>query len=390
MLNPVSCARRFMAPSAAILLFAFTLLAPAAQAAPRISGTPPASVVVDTSYRFRPAASDAGGSSLRFSIRNKPAWATFSPATGLLTGKPTRIATHTGIEIRVSNGRVSTALSPFSIKVTSYNRPPTISGTPATSVNAGNTYSFTPRASDPEGKRLTFSIAGRPSWSSFDSSTGRLQGTPTAAMAGSYGGIVISVSDGWNRVSLPTFSIRVVASNRAPVISGAPATTATVGNPYSFRPTASDADGDRLTFSIANRPSWATFDAANGTLYGTPTASNVGTYANVRISVSDGPTTTSLAPFTISVTQTATRTATISWTPPTRNMDGTPITNLAGYRVSYGTAPASYTATVGVTGATVRSVVIEGLTAGTWYFAVRAVTSTGVVSNFSNEARATL
>jgi hypothetical protein len=71
-------------------------------------------------------------------------------------------------------------------------------------------------------------------------------------------------------------------------------------------------------------------------------------------------------------------------------VDGTPITNLAGYRISYGTAPASYIGTVNVTGATVARATIEGLAPGTWYFAVRAVTSTGVVSTFSNEARATL
>ena len=38
------------------------------------------------------------------------------------------------------------------------------------------------------------------------------------------------------------------STNSAPRISGNPATAVTVGDAYSFKPTASDADGDSLTF----------------------------------------------------------------------------------------------------------------------------------------------
>ena len=91
-------------------------------------------------------------------------------------------------------------------------------------------------------------------------------------------------------------------STAAPQISGSPQETANAGRPYTFTPTATDADGDTLTFSIENQPDWATFDATNGQLSGTPFAANVGTTEDVRISVSDGEATSSLAPFSLMVT----------------------------------------------------------------------------------------
>jgi hypothetical protein len=89
--------------------------------------------------------------------------------------------------------------------------------------------------------------------------------------------------------------------NSAPVISGAPATTATAGSGYSFVPTASDADGDSLTFSIEQKPEWADFDPATGELSATPSSDDDGTYADIVISVTDGTATSSLSPFTIVV-----------------------------------------------------------------------------------------
>jgi hypothetical protein len=177
-----------------------------------------------------------------------------------------------------------------------------ISGSPATSDVAGATYSFTPSASGPAGYTLRFSVSGKPSWASFNSGSGTLSGTPTTSNEGTFSNIVISVSDGITTASLAPFSITVSSpANPAPTISGQPLTTATVGTPYSFSPTASDTDGDPLSFSVQNLPPWATFSIATGTISGIPTSSSVGTDSNVVISVSDGVSTASLAPFSITV-----------------------------------------------------------------------------------------
>jgi hypothetical protein len=375
--------------STSLASFSITVQAtPAANRAPVISGTPATAATVGQAYAFTPTASDPDGNTLTFNIVNQPAWAAFSFATGKLSGTPPAAGTFAGIVISVSDGTAKTSLASFSITVQAVpvaNRAPVISGTPPAAATVGQAYAFTPTASDPDGNTLTFAIANKPAWATFSTSTGRLSGTPTTA--GTHANIAISVSDGKATASLAAFTITVqAAANRAPVISGAAVTSATVGQPYSFKPTASDADGDKLTFSITGKPSWATFDATTGTLSGTPTSTDVKTFSNVVISVSDGKASASLAAFAITVAATQTASVTLSWVPPTTNTDGTPITNLAGYRVLYGTASKQYTQSLSVPSPSVTSVVVEGLAAGnTWYFATTALNTAGVESAYSQE-----
>src|SRR4029077_15101773 len=181
--------------------------------------------------------------------------------------------------------------------------PPTISGSPATSVVAGQHYSFTPTTTDPSAKPLTYSISNQPPWATFSATTGQLSGTPATANVGTYANILISVSDGISNAALPAFAIAVTTPPpMPPTISGSPATSVVAGQSYSFTPTTTDPSGRTLTFSISNKPSWATFNTATGQLSGTPAAANVGTYANILISVSDGISNAALPPFAIAVT----------------------------------------------------------------------------------------
>ncbi|HUG98464.1 MAG TPA: putative Ig domain-containing protein [Gammaproteobacteria bacterium] len=90
------------------------------------------------------------------------------------------------------------------------NQPPEISGDPASSVLAGEAYSFQPEASDPDGDAVGFSISGKPSWASFDTLTGRLSGTPDSADVGPGSDIEIAVSDGIAVVALEPFAIEVL------------------------------------------------------------------------------------------------------------------------------------------------------------------------------------
>lgn len=361
---------------------------PAANRAPTISGTPATSVTATQAYSFTPAASDPDGQSLTFSIANQPSWASFSAATGRISGTPnsTQVRTYSNIVITASDGVLSTSLPAFSITVNAAaNRAPTISGSPATSVTAGAAYSFTPSGSDPDGQTLTYSIANKPAWASFNTSTGRISGTPARTDVGTTSGIVITVSDGALSASLAAFSITVnAAPNAAPVISGSPATNVAAGSAYSFTPVASDADGNTLAFSITGKPSWATFSTATGALSGTPTGAQAGAYSNIIITVSDGTASASLPAFTITVTQaTGTGTATLAWTAPTQNTDGSSLTDLAGYRVYHGTSASSLTDVVDVPGATATGYTWSQLASGTHYFAVAAYTSAGVASAMS-------
>ena len=88
--------------------------------APQISGSPTQTVVQSTEYLFKPKASDADGHTLTFSITNKPDWAAFSKTTGELSGTPSasHVGAYTGIEIAVSDGRVTSTMPTFEIAVT--------------------------------------------------------------------------------------------------------------------------------------------------------------------------------------------------------------------------------------------------------------------------------
>ena len=359
---------------------------------PEISGTPPSSVIVGQSYSFTPSASDPDGDALTFGVQNLPAWASFNDQTGRLFGTPQAgdVGAYANIAITVTDGQTTSSLPAFTIGVIAANATPSISGTPANAVVAGNTYSFVPTASDPNGDPLTFSVQNLPGWAAFDSATGEVSGTPQVADIGAYNGITLSVSDGTLSASLPAFTINVVATNSAPQISGTPATAVNVGQNYAFTPTASDPDGNNLTFSIQNRPSWAQFDTATGTLSGVPSAGDAGNYTGISISVSDGDLSASLPNFSIMVNQIALGSATLTWTPPTQNTDGSPLTDLAGYRIYYGTSPGNYSNTAAVSNPGVASFVVDGLTQGTWYFVTTSINTSGIESAYSNEATKTV
>ncbi|MFO7903356.1 MAG: fibronectin type III domain-containing protein, partial [Pirellulaceae bacterium] len=161
-------------------------------------------------------------------------------------------------------------------------------------------------------------------------------------------------------------------------ISGTPETALVVGNPWSFRPTASDPDGDKLTFSIQGKPEWAAFDSRTGKVSGTPTTK--GSHSDITITASDGTAKASLKPFALQVDEPTLGTATVSWEPPTTRTDGSTLTDLAGYRVYYGKDAASLTHMVEVPEPGQTSYHVENLDAGTWYFAVTALSSEGLES----------
>lgn len=361
--------------------------------APVITGTPPLSVAADNGYLFQPSANDPDGDALVFSIQNRPSWASFDSGTGRLAGTPgsADAGVYGNIVISVSDGVASSALPAFSIDVnatTVINRAPEISGTPAGSVAEDSAYVFLPSASDADGDSLSFSISNRPVWASFNAGTGRLSGTPNNSHVGNYGDITITVSDGKSVVALGPFSIRVINTNDAPVISGSPAPGVEAGGTYSFQPVASDPDGDSLSFSIQNRPAWASFNTSTGRLSGAPSASDVGSYSNIRISVSDGTASTALPAFSLSVNSTAAPTGSVSlsWAAPATRSDGTPLplSEIAGYTLYYGSSVGNYPSSLDVVDPVTTTATVTDLPVGTYYFVLTARDIDGRESGYSS------
>lgn len=75
---------------------------------------------------------------------------------------------------------------------------------------------------------------------------------------------------------------------------------------------------------------------------------------------------------------------TLSWQAPALNLDGSSLTNLAGFRVYWGTTPGTYSNSAQIGSAATRTHTITGLGRGTWYFVVTALNSSGIESPYSN------
>jgi hypothetical protein len=291
-----------------------------------------------------------------------------------------------------------------------------LSGTPVTDATAGFPYTFKPAVTAARGVTVTFSVVGKPTWATFNAATGELAGTPGTADVGTANAVTIIATDGTTSAPLGPFVVKVgrsavpVPGVRPPTISGTPATTVIAGSGYSFQAIGADPDGDKLLYSATNLPPWLAINSVNGLLSGTPGVAQVGTYANIVVTVTDGLTPVSLPAFTLTVTApapaaaagsgaggvtgtgggtttttttTSTGTAKLTWAAPTQNADGSLLSNLAGFKVKYGNASTALTQVVTLPTPTLTSYTVTGLTKGTWYFAVVAYTAGGSESDVS-------
>lgn len=177
----------------------------------------------------------------------------------------------------------------------------------------------------------------------------------------------------------------VDGNNSKPQIVGDPQNIAIMNDAYAFAPTAFDVDGDTLSFSIRNKPSWASFDTETGRLAGIPQFGDVGTYEGIVVSVSDGSATASLPAFSIAVSQDGLGSVTLEWLPPESNTDGSYAGDLAGYVIYWGTEPGNYDQQVRIDNVGLTAYVVDSLEPSTYYFTATAFNSAGVESDFSNE-----
>ena len=119
---------------------------------------------------------------------------------------------------------------------------------------------------------------------------------------------------------------------------------------------------------------------------GRPTESDVGLYRSIRISVTDGTSTTYLGAFAIEVlsANSGIGSVTINWTPPSENEDGTKLTNLDGFRVYWGKTARIYDHSMTIENEGLTRVVINNIPNGTYEFTMTAFNTKGTESRFSN------
>ena len=152
----------------------------------------------------------------------------------------------------------------------------------------GETLQFTVVGNDIDGDALTYSASGTPTGATFDANTGLFSWTPGYSDAGIYDVTFTVTEDTPEMLSASeTVSIEVLNTNRAPVLEPIGNQSTAENQNLSFTVSATDPDGDSLTYSAANLPSGATFDAQTQTFNWTPGYSDAGNYSDIEFTVID-------------------------------------------------------------------------------------------------------
>ena len=303
---------------------------PSINTAPTIVGQADTSITVDMTYSFTPSAADADGDTLTFTITNTPTWAHFDSTSGIVSGTPqvSDVGSTNNIIITVSDGQASASLSSFSIEVVptaangdtdndtifdSVDNCTLVANIHQRDTNGNGFGNVCDGDLDNDGD-IDWNDINRTYW--YFGVLGDNRYNPDADINGdnivnSRDADLIRAMMNNGGVPGPSAGI-IVAINMAPTITGLSPSLVQTSTHYSFRPTANDADGDRLSFSITNIPPWAQFNTETGMLEGTPTLNDIGTSNDIVIQVSDGQETASLTAFSITVQSISNQT-----TPPT-------------------------------------------------------------------------
>ena len=178
------------------------------------------------------------------------------------------------------------------------------------------------------------------------------------------------------------------ANNSADVTVTAPAPTVTL----SATPNrVNQGESTTLVWNSTNATSCtASLDwSGSKSTSGSQTISGLNSDSDFRL-VCEGPGGTASTDVDVSVSLVGSGTALLSWTPPTQNSDGSSLSNLAGYRIRYGTSPGNYSETITINNAGLSSYLVENLGSASWYFVMTSFNSDGVESVFSTEVSKTI
>ncbi|MEZ5744265.1 MAG: tandem-95 repeat protein [Sphingomonadaceae bacterium] len=166
------------------------------------------------------------------------------------------------------------------------NEAPTVASSQQVSTSASQAVAFTVSASDPDGDTLNYTPS-QAAHGVVTGSAGSFTYTPNANYTGNDSFTVV-VSDGNGGTAVQTVSVTVYAANEAPTVT-APSQTITTKfqTTVNITVSASDPDGDQLSYSPSNPANGSVSVGLGGAMIYTPKAGFSGT-DNFTVVVSDG------------------------------------------------------------------------------------------------------
>ncbi|MFC1672119.1 Ig-like domain-containing protein, partial [Planctomycetota bacterium] len=232
---------------------------------------------------FTVTATDSDGDALTFSAANLPAGAAFDEATQLFSWTPTfdQAGNYTALFTVTDSGTPPESDSEqITITVGNVNRPPVLGAIGNRSVQEDEALSIIVTATDPDGDALAFSASGIPTGATFDPATQVFDWTPAFDQAGSYQVTFTVVDNGTpSATDSEQITITVGNVNRPPILGAIGNRSVQEGELLEITVTATDPDGDALTYAAADLPAGAAFDPATQTFSWTPAFDQAGTHS---------------------------------------------------------------------------------------------------------------
>lgn len=238
---------------------------------------------------FTITGTDPDNDALNYSATPLPAGATFDSITRSFSWIPefqssenTRVVP---VTFTVSDGGAEDS-EVVTINVINVNRAPILNSIGSQTLTEGDIYNLVISATDPDGDPLLYTAnLPLPSGAVFAPSTRSFSWIPGNDQAGTYS-VTFSASDGTASDS-ETVVFTVNNGNEAPVLDAIGGQTIAEGALLTFIVTASDINGDSLSYSASGLPAGAVFDVEQQRFSWTPDFTSAGNFT-VNISVTDG------------------------------------------------------------------------------------------------------
>ena len=235
---------------------------------PRVTTRPPVRAIEKQLYVYQAQGFDPDGDPLSWRLSQAPGGMLVDAKTGKITWTPQ--AFHGGktldVTLELSDGRGGVGKQSFKVTVQSVNDPPKIVSTAPQRALVGSTFTYTPRAADPDPNEvLTWVLSNAPTGMLIDSKTGKITWQVPGSLAGRKVPVAVRVTDQAGAHDTQSFSLLVAKQNSKPsIVSTAPA-IGFANTTFRYQALASDPDsGDILTWSRTQGPTSLSIDASTG------------------------------------------------------------------------------------------------------------------------------
>ncbi|HAL55473.1 MAG TPA: hypothetical protein DCP63_03060 [Bacteroidetes bacterium] len=246
---------------------------------PTINQVTPKSVNEGQPLTFTVSATDPDGDLLTYSSSNLPSGATLGSSTGAFSWTPgfTQSGSYS-VVFKATDPASSSDSTTALISVVNVNQKPVITAIAAKTVAEGSALNFSVVATDPDNDVITYGSPNLPTGATLSASTGSFSWTPGFAQAGSYS-VTFTATDPGLLSDSTVASITVTNVNQKPTIASVSAKSVAEGTSLNFNLSATDPDGDPLTFSSSTSPTGASLSSSTGAFNWTPSFTQSGSYS---------------------------------------------------------------------------------------------------------------